>query len=68
MAVECGLGPREWLWHLGVSGAHACGSSRWVWLASHVCGGVSWMWFVTACVAVEVGCDWVPKCGHGNWM
>ena len=20
------------------------------------------MWFVTACVEVEVGCDWVPKC------
>ena len=37
-------------------------------IGTHEFGGASWMWFVTACVAVEVGCAWVPKCGHGNWM
>ena len=41
--------PRVCRWHLNVVGAH-------------VYGGVSWKWLVSTCVAVAVGCGWVPKC------
>ena len=49
MAFRCDWYPPVWCCQLDVVGAH-------------VYGGGSWKWLVSTCVAVAVGCGWVPKC------